>query len=404
MFAKVRKLGDVVDIIGGGTPSKANEGFYEGDILWATVRDMKQEHLTDTELKITHEAIMNSSTNIIKAGNIIIATRVGLGKVCKLQKDTAINQDLKALIPKNSDLDRDYLFWWLKSVANLIVEAGTGATVQGVKIPFIKALDIPLPSTAEQKRIVAILDYVFADIEKVRANAETNLKKARELLNSYLQKVFSQRGEGWREERVENLTYLVTKGSSPKWQGICYVDEPGILFVTSENVGRNEMTFKNEKYVEELFNQKASKSILQKGDVLTNIVGASIGRTAIYDRDNLANINQAVCLLRCKPDLLNNEYLAYLLNSPYFINFLHENEVNNARANLSLSFFRELAIPVPKLNVQHNIVKEIKAMLSKVMHLEMIYLDKLNAIDELKQSLLQKAFTGELTKSKGIAA
>ncbi|WVM90780.1 restriction endonuclease subunit S [Halopseudomonas pachastrellae] len=131
MLAPSVKLGEVIDLIGGGTPSKSNESFYNGDIPWATVRDMKQEQLCSTEFQISEEAVRKSSTNIIEAGNIITATRVGLGKVCILQQDTAINQDLKALIPKDSRLDKQYLFWWLKSVAHVIEAAGTGATVKG---------------------------------------------------------------------------------------------------------------------------------------------------------------------------------------------------------------------------------------------------------------------------------
>lgn len=130
----------------------------------------------------------------------------------------------------------------------------------------------------------------------------------------------------------------ITKGSSPKWQGIAYIDTPGILFVTSENVGEYQILLEQPKYVEEKFNTKDKKSILRAGDVLTNIVGASIGRTAVFDRDDVANINQAVCLIRCESEVLNNFFLTYLLNSPVFKGVLHDNEVDNARANLSLGF------------------------------------------------------------------
>jgi len=162
--------------------------------------------------------------------------------------------------------------------------------------------------------------------------------------------------EGWEEKNLGELSEKITKGSSPKWQGVSYVDEPGVLFVTSENVGVGQMIFNKTKYVEDLFNKKDSKSILCKGDVLTNIVGASIGRTAIFDSEELANINQAVCLIRCDRDMLINKYLCYLLNSPYFIRILHDKEINNARANLSLTFFRKLVIPLPPLPEQKRIV------------------------------------------------
>jgi type I restriction enzyme S subunit len=98
---KDKTLGEVCNVIGGGTPSKANSKYYDGDIYWATVRDMKGEVISDTEHKITKEAVKNSSTNIIPKGNVVIATRVGLGKVCLIENDTAINQDLRGVVPIN---------------------------------------------------------------------------------------------------------------------------------------------------------------------------------------------------------------------------------------------------------------------------------------------------------------
>ena len=141
------------------------------------------------------------------------------------------------------------------------------------------------------------------------------------------------------------------------------------------------------------------KSILKNGDVLTNIVGASIGRTAIFNMDDVANINQAVCLIRCNHDLLFNEYLMYLLNSPFTKQHLHDNEVNNARANLSLGFFRSLSIPLPELTEQIKVVEKIKEFHIETQKLEAIYQKKLLALEELKKSVLAKAFAGELTEN-----
>ena len=127
----------------------------------------------------------------------MIATRVGLGKVCLLGQDTAINQDLRGIIPINAKaLEVRFLFWWLKSIADLIVAEGTGATVQGVKLPFVKSLQIPLPPLPEQQRIVGILDEAFDGIATAKTNAEKNLQNARALFESHLQSVFIQRGEG----------------------------------------------------------------------------------------------------------------------------------------------------------------------------------------------------------------
>jgi len=187
-----KNLGELCNIIGGGTPSKGNTKFYDGDIFWATVRDMKGEIVNDTEHKITKDAVKNSSTNIIPKGNVIIATRVGLGKVCMIKNDTAINQDLRGIVPINSKkLSVDFLYRWLKSISHKIIEEGTGATVQGVKLPFIKSLVVSLPSLKEQKSIVEKLDSLQKETKKLEAIYSQKIKDLEELKKSILQKAFS---------------------------------------------------------------------------------------------------------------------------------------------------------------------------------------------------------------------
>jgi type I restriction enzyme S subunit len=187
-----KTLGEVCNVIGGGTPSKANSKFYDGDIYWATVRDMKGEVIKDTEHKITKDAVKNSSTNIIPKGNVIIATRVGLGRVCLIQHDTAINQDLRGVVPINSNkLSVDFLYRWFKSIAHKIVEEGTGATVQGVKLPFIKSLVIYVPPINEQNKIIAKLDALSAETRKLEAIYTQKINDLEELKKSVLKKAFS---------------------------------------------------------------------------------------------------------------------------------------------------------------------------------------------------------------------
>ena len=185
-----KKLSELAQIIGGGTPSKDNKSFYIGDIPWATVRDMNTDLLTETEFLINEDAVKNSSTNIIPAGNIIIATRVGLGKVCILAQDTAINQDLKGIIPVKQ-ITSKFLFWWFKSIKNKIVETGVGATVKGVKLPFIQNLDVPFIDIKEQQKIVAQLDELQEQTKKLEQIYEQKIKDLDELKQSILQKAFN---------------------------------------------------------------------------------------------------------------------------------------------------------------------------------------------------------------------
>lgn len=187
-----KKLSDVTKIVGGGTPSKSTPTYYQGNIPWATVRDMNEDDLSKTEFSITNEAVKSSATNIIPANNVIIATRVGLGKVCILMQDTAINQDLKGIIP-TKPMNFKYLFWWFKSIKNKIEEAGVGATVKGVKLPFVQNLQIPYISINDQQKIVEKLDALQEQTKRLEQIYTQKIKECNELKQSILQKAF--RGE-----------------------------------------------------------------------------------------------------------------------------------------------------------------------------------------------------------------
>lgn len=280
--------------------------------------------------------------------------------------------------------------------------------LRGIQIPdlgyarhfrLLKEYDLIIPPLSEQKQIVETLDKAFEKIDKAIANMKQNLQNTKELFESYLQNVFENKGDDWEEKPIKDLTKIVTKGSSPKWQGVNYVDEGGIFFLTSKNVGEGELLLKNKKYLEEKFNEIQKKTIHKKGDVLTNIVGASIGRTAIFNLDEITNINQAVCLMRCNSEQVYNYYLMYLLNSPFFKSILHDNEVDNARANLSLTFLKNLVIPLPKFEVQKEIVFRLKSFLGETKKLKAIYTQKIADLEELKKTILEKAFKGELTSA-----
>jgi type I restriction enzyme S subunit len=178
---------------------------------------------------------------------------------------------------------------------------------------------------------------------------------------------------GWEWVRLGILCETITKGSSPKWQGVNYVDSTdGILFITSENVGNYYLKLDKAKYVEVKFNKVEPRSILKKNDILMNIVGASIGRTAFFDLEKVANINQAVCLIRMvNPNLFFElKYFLYFFNSQVCIGYMFDKQVDNARPNLSMTNISQFAIPIPPLNEQKRIVAKVDGLMALCDELE----------------------------------
>ena len=188
---KYENLDNICKIVGGGTPSKKNKSFYDGTIPWATVRDLGYDNLNKTEHQITNNAVNESSTNIIPGGNIVIATRVGLGKVCILSQNTAINQDLKGIIPINNEkTDKGFLFFWFKSIRNVIINAGTGATVQGVRLDFIKSLKIPNLELPLQKQITSKLSIISEKNKLLNSIYKEKINNLAKLKSNILQQEF----------------------------------------------------------------------------------------------------------------------------------------------------------------------------------------------------------------------
>lgn len=389
---QIKKLGDVCEIVGGGTPSKKNLKFYEGNIRWATVRDMKSDVISETEFRITNDAVRQSATNIIPRGNVVIATRVGLGKVCLIANDTAINQDLRGVIPRNKkaiNLDIRFLFHWLKSISNLIVAEGKGATVQGVTLPFIKNILIPLPPLAEQQRIVAILDRCFAAIAKVKANAEQNLKNAKELFESYLQGVFDNKGEGWEEKKLGEVC-TTGAGGTPLKTHKDYYENGSIPWLLSGEVGQGEI-FEAKNFITEKGLKNSSAKLFPTDTVLIAMYGATAGQVGILRFE--ACTNQAVCGI-----LPNQKYLCEFL----YYYFLSKKEklvaqaVGGAQPNISQIKIRNTLVPVIPHSKQQSIVRQLDALRAATQKLEVAYQNKIKNLEELKKSILQKAFAGEL--------
>jgi type I restriction enzyme S subunit len=299
---KRKKLGDVCRFIGGGTPSKKKEIYYTGAIPWATVRDMNCDIITKTEFNITNLALKNSSSNIINKGNVIIATRVGLGKVCIAGQDIAINQDLKGVIPIDPNiLLNKYIFYYFNCIKNDIATSAHGFTVYGINLDLLKSFIIPTPQIAEQHRIVSILDNAFEALSQAKTETENNLARAKELFQSELNRVFDEKGEGWEDKKLGDLCSVI-QGQSPP--GNTYNNNGiGIPFYQ----GKKEFT---DKFIDKptVWTTKITK-ISEKNDILMS-VRAPVGPINLNTQKIC--IGRGLAAIRIQQNNILNDYLVVL--------------------------------------------------------------------------------------------
>ncbi|MBQ21170.1 MAG: hypothetical protein CMD31_10475 [Flavobacteriales bacterium] len=279
--------------------------------------------------------------------------------------------------PKTESLLKSFL-------KNYLINIDLSSTITGTAQPQITRTNlapfpIPLPPIDIQKKIVSEIEAM----EKQEQQAVEAVEKLKEEINTSVNDLFKN---SYKVETLGNLTTLITKGSSPTWQGIAYTGNPEVLFVTSENVREGYLDFSKKKYLENRFNEIQKRSILEKNDVLVNIVGASIGRSAVYNLDVNANINQAVALVRCNPNLLNYQFLNYFLNSDTVISEYTSMKKEVARANLSLQNISDIKIPLPTIEEQKKVVAEIEKLETIITELE----KQIAEVPKLKETILKK--------------
>lgn len=399
---QTKSLGDVCDVVGGGTPSKDKPAFYSGDIPWATVRDLKQEVINSTEFKITKEAVKSSATNIIPSGNVVIATRVGLGKVCLLGQDTAINQDLRGIVPHDTTkLDVRFLFWWLKSIADVIVAEGTGATVQGVKLPFVKSLQVPLPPLLEQQRIVGILDEAFDGIATAKANAEQNLQNARALFESHLQSVFTQRGEGWMERPLSELCDIKHGFAFDGAEFSSDVPEGKPIVITPGNFTEDGKLLFNEKNTKRFSGKPPAAFRFDIGDLVVVMTDLSskmkiLGKPAFVETDDVLH-NQRIGRVVFCDDSVEKRFVYYFMMSEGFLKNVKMSATGTMVKHTAPTRILSNVISFPvERKEQMQLVAKLDDLREETQRLESLYQCKLAALDELKKSLLHQAFSGAL--------
>ncbi|MDV4032417.1 restriction endonuclease subunit S [Elizabethkingia anophelis] len=359
-------------------------------------------------------AIPSDKTVLVENGDVIVLwDGSNAGEIFESKKGILGSTMVKL------EFDSDKLHTGYYSYSFQYLEYFLKAKTAGSGIPHadkgvIKRLNFFKPPKPEQTAIATILSKIDEAIEAATQSikAAEKLKKAlmQNLLSGKLKPDGTWRTEdefyedekcgkipkGWIIAKGNKITDKITKGQSPKWQGFEYQDS-GILFVTSENVQNGFIDIKEPKYLPLEFHTKIKNSQLKKGDILINIVGASIGRCSIFDLDvGFANTNQAVCVFRLN-DSNNSEFICYYLQNERTQRRLLGTQVETARANLSLGDFRKFKFVIPE-NIEEQ--KEIGKRISKIQEVVIGKQSKIKTLERLKKSLMQQLLTGKKRLSK----
>jgi len=280
-----------------------------------------------------------------------------------------------------------------------INKAVTGATRQRISRSNLGLVEIPAPPVSDQRRLISIFNGVFEKAAKAKENAEKNLQNSRELFESYLQGVFANLGDGWEEEKMVDVCSIITCGvaSTPK-----YVDKTvGIPFLSAQNVRNGEVVLDKYRYISKEFHEKLTKKNKpSKGDILYSRVGAKFGEAGVVEHDFDFSVYVSLTLIRPIAEKINNYFFKYYLNSPFVKSLAKKSISSSGVPNLNVNDVREFPVKYPSLAKQKQIVNQIEILLAETKKLEAIYQKKLVYLEELKKSILQKAFNGELVGAR----
>lgn len=448
-------LKDLGSWSGGGTPSKSKHAYWEdGTIPWVSPKDMKTDHIVDSEDHITQAAVEESTAKLIPAGSVLIVTRSGILShtlpVALTTVPVTVNQDLKSLTPREGVLP-EYVTWALRCFAREILNTCSkqGTTVSSIETAALHRFEIPVAPLDQQKRIIAEiekqfsrLDEAVANLKRVKANlkrykaavlkaavegrlVETEAERARREGRSYetgeqlLQRILETRRNQWQGKgkykepttpdttnlpelpegwvwAISNVIFDFVTSGSRGWAK--YYSDSGSIFLRVGNLdhGTIDLDLSDIQRVEAPANLEADRSRVKPGDLLISIT-AELGMVAVVP-ENIgdAYINQHVAIAR-STDLVNKNYIGWFFACEHAGKKQLESLRRGAtKAGLGLDDIRSVYIAMPPVSEQQRIVAEVDRRLSLLLETESQVDANLKRAERLRQSILSRAFSGNL--------
>lgn len=394
---EIKKLGEVCEVITKGTtPTSLGFKFTDEGVNFIKVESLTEsgQIIPNKVAYISEECHESLKRSQLKENDILFSIAGALGRIGIVNKAIVpanTNQALAIVrLAKNSGISVSFLAKYFTSniISAEIEKLKGGAAQQNLSLGQLNNLPIPLPPLPEQQRILAILNEAFAAIAKAKLNAEQNLKNSKELFESYLQGVFENKGEDWEEKTLGEVCEFRNGAAHEQ-----HIDEDGkYILVNSKHISSDGEKGKR---------TNSALSPLYIGDiafVMSDVPnGKALAKCFLVDKNDTYTLNQRIGAIRSK--VFDNEFLVYQFNrNKYLLSFNNGENQTNLRKNDILN----CPLYLPKMEEQKSNVQKLDALSAETKRLEIIYQQKINDLEELKKSVLQKAFSGELKTATAV--
>lgn len=434
---QLKKLGEVGEIISGGTPSTKVAAYWNGTISWITPADLScydKKIITKGRKSITVIGLKNSSSRLLPKGSILFSSRAPIGYVAIAGNEVCTNQGFKSIIPDKSILS-EYLFYFLKASKQNAEKVASGTTFKEISMKAFSQLEIPLPPLPEQQSIVAKIEELFSELDKGVESLKTAQQQLKVYRQSLLKWAFEGRltstslssrrtirllseaetsgniaaeekekygnnelPKGWKWMKLDSVCTKIQDGShfSPQVQ----YDEPGVdrfMYITAKNIRNDHMDFRKLSYVDRDFHESIfGRCNPEFGDVLLTKDGINTGEVTLNTLHEPFSLLSSVCIFKTKKEQLISPFLKYFIQSPFGNKAILNSMTGTAIKRIILRKIKDALIALPPLKEQQRIVDELESRLTVCDKIEKTINEGLQQSEALRQSILKRAFEGRL--------
>ena len=376
------KLYEICDIKSGGTPSREKREYWSnGEIPWVKIGDFNGKYIDTVEETITYEGLKNSSAKMIEKGSILFTIFATIGEVAILKFDVTTNQAIAGITVTDSRVEKEYLYYYLKSIKTNINNKGRGVAQNNINLSILKNLEVPIVSLKYQKNIVSILNRIDYIIElRIR-----QLNKINELTKSLFIEMFGDPVENpkkWDIIQLHDRCDIVT-GNTPAREKSEYYGNY-IEWIKSDNINTDDMYL---TVAEEYLSKKGLLvgRCVEAGSILMTCIAGSIGcigNVGVANRK--VAFNQQINAIVPNKDSNIFIYWLMVLSKKYI-----QGTVNmSLKGILSKGKLSELYFPFPPIELQHKFEKNAIVIDKSKLAVK----KSLEELEILKKSLMQKYF------------